>query len=200
MKVIFLDIETVPTDQALLEHGLLEPQLQLNEGDLIKKLSLSATTAKILCLCYAMEPAVHTAIEVLDGDEREIIREFWALAEDCNLFVGHNILDFDLRFIYQRSIIHQIKPSRDIPFARFRNAPVYDTMQEWSKWGREHVSLDALSKALGIPSPKESLDGAKVYPYYRAGKLAEIIEYCKRDVDSARKVYRRLTFTNGTLA
>jgi len=199
MKVIFLDIETVPTDQALLEHGLLEPQLQLNEGDLIKKLSLSATTAKILCLCYAMEPAVHTAIEVLDGDEREIIREFWALAEDCNLFVGHNILDFDLRFIYQRSIIHQIKPSRDIPFARFRNAPVYDTMQEWSKWGREHVSLDALSKALGIPSPKESLDGARVYPYYRAGKLAEIIEYCKRDVDSARKVYRCLTFTNGTL-
>jgi predicted PolB exonuclease-like 3'-5' exonuclease len=73
-------------------------------------------------------------------------------------------------------------------------------MQEWSKWGREHVSLDALSKALGIPSPKESLDGAKVYPYYRAGKLAEIIEYCKRDVDSARKVYHRLTFTNGTLA
>lgn len=200
MKVIFLDIETVPTDQALLEHGLLEPQLQLNEGDLIKKLSLSATTAKILCLCYAMEPAVHTAIEVLDGDEREIIRGFWTLAEDCSLFVGHNILDFDLRFIYQRSIIHQIKPSRDIPFARFRNAPVYDTMQEWSKWGREHVSLDALSKALGIPSPKESLDGAKVYPYYRAGKLAEIIEYCKRDVDSARKVYRRLTFTNGTLA
>jgi 3'-5' exonuclease len=200
MKVIFLDIETVPTDQALLEHGLLEPQLQLNEGDLIKKLSLSATTAKILCLCYAMEPAVHTAVEVLDGDEREIIRAFWTLAEDCNLFVGHNILDFDLRFIYQRSIIHEIKPSRDIPFARFRNAPVYDTMQEWSKWGREHVSLDALSKALGIPSPKESLDGAKVYPYYRAGKLAEIIEYCKRDVDSARKVYRRLTFTNGTLA
>jgi predicted PolB exonuclease-like 3'-5' exonuclease len=200
MKVIFLDIETVPTDQALLEHGLLEPQLQLDEGDLLKKLSLSATTAKILCLCYATEPAAHTAIEVLDGDEREIIGGFWTLAEDCNLFVGHNILDFDLRFIYQRSIIHQIKPSRDIPFARFRNAPVYDTMQEWSKWGREHVSLDALSKALGIPSPKKSLDGAKVYPYYRAGKLAEIIEYCKRDVDCARKVYRRLTFTNGTLA
>ncbi|HEX7233455.1 MAG TPA: ribonuclease H-like domain-containing protein [Candidatus Binatia bacterium] len=200
MKVIFLDIETVPTDRALLEHGLLEPQLQLNEGDLLKKLSLSATTAKILCLCYAIEPAAYPVIEVLEGDEQDIIRGFWRLAEDCNLFVGHNILDFDLPFIYQRSIIHQIKPSRDIPFARFRNAPVYDTMQEWSRWGREHVSLDALSKALGIPSPKESLDGAKVYPYYRAGKLAEIIEYCKRDVDCARKVYRRLTFTNGTLA
>ena len=42
--------------------------------------------------------------------------------------------------------------------------------------------------------PKETLDGSKVYPYYRAGKLAEIYEYCKRDVDTARQVYRRLTF------
>src|ERR1044071_5237632 len=74
MKVIFLDIETVPTEQALLEHGLLEAQLQLSEGDLLKKLSLSATTAKILCLCYAIEPAAYPAIEVLEGDEQEIIR------------------------------------------------------------------------------------------------------------------------------
>ena len=52
-----------------------------------------------------------------------------------------------MRFLYQRSVIHQIKPLRDIPFARFRNAPIFDTMQEWSKWGREHVSLDTLVKS-----------------------------------------------------
>jgi predicted PolB exonuclease-like 3'-5' exonuclease len=200
MKICFLDIETVPTDLSLQENGLLEAQIQLNEAELIKKLSLSAATAKILCICYAIEPPTGGEVQALQGEEAEIIRAFWKLAAECNLFIGHNILDFDLRFIYQRSIIHQIKPSRDLPFARFRNAPIYDTMQEWSKWGREHVSLDTLSKALGIPSPKETLDGSKVYPYYRAGKLAEIIEYCKRDVDSTRQVYRRLTFTNGSPA
>jgi predicted PolB exonuclease-like 3'-5' exonuclease len=198
MKTIFLDIETVPTDQSLQANGLLEPQIQLDEADLIKKLSLSAATAKIFCLCYAIEPPAGSLVETLQGNEQEIIKGFWKLAADCQLFVGHNILDFDLRFIYQRSIIHQIKPSRDIPFARFRNAPIFDTMQEWSKWGREHVSLDTLSRALGIPSPKESLDGAKVYPYYRAGKLAEICEYCKCDVDSVRQVYRWLTFTKNS--
>jgi predicted PolB exonuclease-like 3'-5' exonuclease len=198
MKICFMDIETVPTDRSLEENGLLESQIQIDEADLIKKLSLSAATAKILCLCYAIEPAASTEVQVLQGEETEIIKGFWKLATDCNLFVGHNILDFDLRFIYQRSVIHQIKPSRDIPFTRFRNAPIYDTMQEWSKWGREHASLDSLAKALDIPSPKESLDGSKVYPYYRAGKIAEIVEYCKRDVDSVRQVYRRLTFTRGT--
>ncbi len=194
MKIFFLDIETVPTDQALKDNGLLDQQIKLDEAELIKKLSLSAATAKIICLCYAVEPSLINSIEVLQGEETEIIKNFWKLAADCNLFVGHNVLDFDLRFIYQRSVIHQIKPSRDIPFTRFRNAPIYDTMQEWSKWGREHVSLDNLSKALGIPSPKENLDGSKVYPYYRAGKLPEIVEYCKRDVDSVRQVYHRLTF------
>ena len=104
-------------------------------------------------------------IQVLQGEETDIIRNFWKLAIDCNLFVGHNILDFDMRFLYQRSVIHQIKPLRDIPFTRFRNAPIFDTMQEWSKWGREHVSLDTLSKALDIPSPKESLDGSKAVSY-----------------------------------
>jgi predicted PolB exonuclease-like 3'-5' exonuclease len=197
MKTIFLDIETVPTDPSLQENGLLEAQIQLNEAELLKKLSLSAVTAKIICIGYAVEPPVGCEVQALQGEETEIINAFWKLAADCNLFVGHNILDFDLRFIYQRSIIHQIKPSRDLPFARFRNAPIYDTMQEWSKWGREHASLDTLSKALSIPSPKESLDGSKVYPYYRAGKLAEIVEYCKRDVDSTRQVYRRLTFAKG---
>ena len=194
MKILYFDIETVPTDQSLKEHGLLEAQIQIDEAEIIKKLSLSAATAKILCLGYAIEPSLTNTVDVLQGEETDIIKNFWKLAADCNLFVGHNILDFDLRFIYQRSVIHQIKPSRDIPFSRFRNAPIYDTMHEWSKWGREHTSLDALAKALGIPSPKENLDGSKVYPYYRAGKLGEIIAYCKRDVDSVRQIYHRLTF------
>ena len=194
MKIFFFDIETVPTDKSLQDNGLLDSQIKLDEAELLKKLSLSAATAKIICLCYAIDPPGDAPIQALQGEEIDIIKNFWKLAVDCNLFVGHNILDFDLRFIYQRSIIHQIKPLRDIPFTRFRNAPIYDTMQEWSKWGREHVSLDNLSKALGIPSPKENLDGSRVYPYYRAGKLAEIVEYCKRDVDSVRQVYRRLTF------
>jgi predicted PolB exonuclease-like 3'-5' exonuclease len=195
MKIFYFDIETVPTEKALQENGLLDAQIKLDEPELVKKLSLSAVTAKIICLCYTIEPSLSGAVEVLQGEETDIIKNFWKIIPDCNLFVGHNILDFDMRFIYQRSVIHQIKPSREIPFTRFRNAPIYDTMQEWSKWGREHASLDSLSKALGIPSPKENLDGAKVYPYYRAGKLPEIIEYCKRDVESVRAVYKRLTFT-----
>ncbi len=195
MKILFLDIETVPTPEALAESGLLDSQIQLDEQEIIKRLSLSAATARILCLGYAVEPPSNSSVEVVEGDEKEILQKFWQLAADCNLFVGHNVLDFDLRFLYQRSIIHRIKPSREISFARFRNAPVFDTMHEWSKWGRDLTSLDRLAKALNIASPKGELDGSKVYPYYRAGKLSEIYDYCKGDVETVRQIYRRLTFS-----
>jgi predicted PolB exonuclease-like 3'-5' exonuclease len=198
MKILFFDIETIPTEQSLQDNGLLESQIKLDEDQMIKKLSLAAATARIVCLAYALEPPVDSPVSVLAGEERDIIEGFWKLATETNLFVGHNLLDFDLRFIYQRSIIHRIKPSREIPFARFRNAPVYDTMHEWSKWGREHVSLDLLARALGIVSPKESLDGSKVYPYFRAGRFPEICDYCSRDVETVRQIYRRLTFAGGS--
>jgi predicted PolB exonuclease-like 3'-5' exonuclease len=196
MKILFFDIETIPTQQFLEENGLLEPQMQLDEAEIIKRLSLSAATAKIICLAYALEPPVDGPVEILTGEETAILESFWRLAAEASLFVGHNILDFDLRFIWQRSIINRVKPSREIPLARFRSFPVFDTMHEWSRWGRAHVSLDLLARAMGIPSPKEFLDGSKVFPYYQAGKLADICEYCKSDVATVRKVYRRLTFAN----
>ena len=142
MKIFFFDIETIPTDRRLSTITFSAAQMRLDEPEIIKKLSLSAATARILCLAYAIEPQLDSPVKILHGTEAEILRSFWKLAADCHLFVGHNVLDFDLRFIYQRSIIHQIRPSREIPLARFRNNPVYDTMHEWSQWGREHISLD----------------------------------------------------------
>ena len=47
MKIFYFDIETVPTDKSLQDNGLLDSQIKLDEAELIKKLSLSAATAKI---------------------------------------------------------------------------------------------------------------------------------------------------------
>ena len=194
MKLLFLDIETIPTTEALCRasHENRDPEL---DDSVIKKLSLGGVTGKILCLGYAVEPPYDTPIEMLSGNEPAIIKSFWELATNATLFVGHNILDFDLRFIYQRSIIHQIKPSRELPFSRFRSSPIFDTMHEWSKWGRQFVKLDVLAKCLDLPSPKTEMDASNVYEFYKTGRLNEIYEYCKRDVQTVREIYRRMTFT-----
>jgi len=196
MKILFFDIETIPTKEALAEVELQDTPSETQEIDehRIRRLSLSALTARILCIGYTIEPPRDSAIEILEGEESQILKNFWKLTQDIGLFVGHNILDFDLRFIYQRSIINQVKPAREIPFQRFRSAPVFDTMHEWSRWGREYIKLDLLARCLNIPSPKVDLDGSKVYETYRSGNLEAIYEYCKKDVETVREVYHRMTF------
>jgi 3'-5' exonuclease len=133
-------------------------------------------------------------------DEVRALQRFW---EHLKYFdprrdriIGHNIYEFDLPFLYKRSIIQEVKPTVDLSFARYRAQPIYDTMKEWEKWGRGAVSLDNLAKSLRLESSKKNgLDGSRVYDYYRAGRHREIADYCGRDVILVREIYKRLTFT-----
>ena len=107
-------------------------------------------------------------------------------------------MDFDLRFIFKRSIVNGIKPVSkhlNLSFARYKSFPIFDTMREWEKWSNSYISLDTLAKVLGLESSKDGgIDGSQVYDFYLAGKHDEIYEYCKRDVELTRKVYRRMRF------
>jgi DNA polymerase elongation subunit (family B) len=200
---LFLDIETIPaagedipTLKKLWQDAKAKnPQKDKKESDFenfFRNTSFQGEFGRIICIGYAID---NEKTECLVGDEKEILRKFWAIAKDAHLFVGHNLMEFDLRFIFKRSIIHGIRPSREISFARYRSEPIFDTMKEWEKWGSQGVSLHRLTTALGITSPKEEgIDGSKVYDYFLAGKVDEIAEYCKRDVEATRAVYKRITF------
>ncbi len=207
MLKLFLDIETLPGEESLKEEfgekGWGKSQLDGDYG-------------QILCVGYIKETPEDITQEVIKGDESqllrrlqkggegfipnptkrgepEILRGFWEMAKDADLFIGHNVLDFDIKFIMKRSIIHQVKLTKEISFARYRNEPVYDTMHEWERWSG-YISLDKLAKILGFESAKEELDGSKVYDYYIEGRLEEIYAYCMADVELTRKIYNRINF------
>jgi DNA polymerase elongation subunit (family B) len=204
MKRLFFDIETLPAEgkdveivkqlweDAKKKSANSEKKTENTFDNFFRNTSFQGEFGRILCIGYAVEGE---PVECLSGDEKEIIKNFWEIAKDADLFIGHNIMEFDLRFIYKRSIIHNIKPSRELNFARYRNNPIYDTMKEWEKWGAIGTSLHKLSLCLGVTSPKEAgIDGSKVYDYYLDGKSEEIYKYCKRDVEATRSVYERMTF------
>ncbi|MFA7243879.1 MAG: ribonuclease H-like domain-containing protein [Patescibacteria group bacterium] len=199
---LFLDIETLPAagDKLELLKKLWEEtsrkstKEKISFDDYFRLTSLSGEFGRIFCIGYATDDK---PTDCVSGEEREILIKFWELAKNADLFIGHNIIDFDLRFIYKRSIILGVKPSKDLSFARYRNNPIFDTMKEWEKWSNGCTSLHKLSLILGIASPKEQgIDGGKVYDYFLSGKGDEIIEYCKRDVEATRAVYEKITFNN----
>jgi len=210
MKTLFLDLETVPADEDkretlayLYERRVEKKRKKAGEGDASAALdtedfeqfllstSFDGAFGRILCIGYAFDDG---PVEALAGDEGEMLVRFWELARDVELFVGHNIMEFDLPFIYQRSVVCGVRPSVKLSFARYRSSPIYDTMKEWVQWGRHSVGLEHLALALGVPTPKEGIDGSQVFEFYKAGKLDEIVAYCKRDVATTRAVYKRIRF------
>ena len=204
MSKLFLDIETIPAEEKTWERFSTDLQLKYElknkkpfiKEDVYLKTALDGSYGRILCLGYMKEPIMDKA-EVLTGGEKDILAEFWRLAQGVELFIGHNIMDFDLQFIYKRSVINRVQPSLWLSFARYRNNPIFDTMKEWERWSMNSaISLDELAKILDLQSSKSTgLDGSRVFEYYQKGKQKEIYEYCKADVEVTRRIYHRMTFT-----
>ncbi|MBI4298613.1 MAG: ribonuclease H-like domain-containing protein [Chloroflexi bacterium] len=212
MIKLYLDIETLPGSETLREE--IESEIKhpgnISRPERIKqwedeerpskveeeyrKTALRGHQGRILCIGYIKERPQGVSEGVITGTEPELLRGFWGIADDVDLFIGFNIFDFDFKFIIQRSIVYGIKPSRELSFARYRNDPIYDVMQEWTLWSRDNISLNDLCKALRIESPKGELDGSKVYDYYLQGKHQEIYEYCLKDVRATMQIYKKMNF------
>ncbi|HNF72122.1 MAG TPA: ribonuclease H-like domain-containing protein, partial [Chitinophagaceae bacterium] len=112
-------------------------------------------------------------------------------------FCGHNIREFDLPFLCRRMLIQNIPLPRilkDLQSKKPWENPVCDTLQWW-KFGeyKQFTSLALLTEVLGIPSPKESMDGSEVADaYYLKNNLQGIVRYCRRDVEAVMQVWFRL--------
>ena len=175
--------------------------------------SLNATSGRILSIAVHVGPVLGFAIEGVtnsqsehafgideegnEQDEAQALKDFLALMSDfdveCDLIVGHNIIGFDLPFIFQRCLVNNITVKPFVDLSEFRVAGVYDTMRGWWLGGRNRVGLDDIAWALGIESSKTGeVEGSKVFDLYQAGKLAEIREYNLNDVRVTRKVYERM--------
>lgn len=176
--------------------------------------SLSATSGRIISIAVHIGPIPGFEIEGLSGnqsehafgidadaneqDEAQSLREFLTLMSDfdsdCDEIVGHNIVGFDLPFIFQRCLINGIGARPFVNLGEYNVRGVYDTMRAW--WlgdRRSRVSLDDIAWALGIESSKTGeVEGSKVFELYQSGKLREIREYNLNDVRVTRKVYERL--------
>ncbi len=135
-----------------------------------------------------------------DGSEQDEKKSLLAFMEfmkgfDCDTdeLVGHNLIGFDLPFIFQRCLVNCISAKPLVDLGEYRVRGVFDTMHHWWLGAKRFVSLDDVAWALGIESSKTATaEGSKVFDLYQAGKLAEIREYNLNDVRVTRKVYERM--------
>jgi hypothetical protein len=174
--------------------------------------SLSATSGRILSIAvhaglvagmdFGLEQSQSERVfgideDGLEQDEKKSLLAFLEFMKDfdCDTdeLVGHNLIGFDLPFIFQRCLVHCISAKPMVDLAEYRVRGVFDTMHHWWLGAKRFVSLDDVAWALGIESSKTATaEGSKVFDLYQAGKLAEIREYNLNDVRVTRKVYERM--------
>jgi hypothetical protein len=174
--------------------------------------SLSAASGRILSIAVHAGPiaGIDLGVELPqsehvfgideDGFEQNEKKSLLAFLEfmkdfDCETdeIVGHNLIGFDLPFIFQRCLVHCIPAKPLVDLSEFRVRGVFDTMHHWWLGAKRFVSLDDVAWALGIESSKTATaEGSKVFDLYQEGKLAEIREYNLNDVRVTRKVYERM--------
>lgn len=222
MATIVFDIETIPcADPAIIaeiEAGVKPPgNLKKAETiaawerdekpaavlEAVRKTSLDGTYGRICCIGFAVDDE---PIECAFGNEADVITNFFRWLEGAArisnytdrqsaVFVGHNILSFDLRFLWQRCVVNGIRPPAIIPFAaKPWDGKVFDTMTAWNPDRDRKISLDKLCRALGVPTSKGDLDGSRVAEYWQAGRHQEVAAYCMGDVEAVRQCHKRMTF------
>ena len=112
---------------------------------------------------------------------------------------GHNIKKFDVPYLSKRLIMKNlpVAPILQTWGKKPWEINMFDTGEAWSMgvWD-QYISLDLLTNALDLPSPKEFMKGEYVgEAFYKLKQYDEIALYCEEDIKAAARVAHKLSGT-----
>jgi predicted PolB exonuclease-like 3'-5' exonuclease len=217
--ILFLDIETVsqypvfgdvPEDwKQLWRHkaeAMNRDKTPVTPEEVYARAAIYAEFGKIICIsCGVLSgPPAERKLSVKSfyGDEeKEVLLQFYELlhkwgSEGQKYLCAHNGKDFDFPYLCRRMVIHGMKiPSiLNLSGKKPWEVPHIDTLELWKFGEYKHfISLNLLAHALGVPTPKDDIDGSQVGEiYWGQGDLTRIVTYCQKDVATVAQVYLRI--------
>lgn len=221
-QLFIFDIETVPATEHFTD---LSPALQKLFDDKVgrtrkeeespeafyfSRAGIFAEFGKIICISCGyiqmQDGAPLLKIKTFSGhDEREVLSAFSQtllnVSKNNYILCGHNIREFDVPWLCRRMLIQglSLPPVLDIYGKKPWEVNHLDTLDLW-KFGdyKHYTSLHLLATILGIPTPKDDIDGSMVAQvYYKDGDLERIAKYCGKDVITVARIIMRLKGMDG---
>jgi 3'-5' exonuclease len=218
-NILFLDIETVPqfpayTDlsdewKTLWDHKasyLLRNKEDETTESVYNRAGIYAEFGKIICIsCGVISGSNHDkklVIKSFSGnDEKIILSQFceminkWAF-DNSKYLCAHNGKEFDFPYLCRRLIINNLAIPSLLQIAGRKPWEVnhLDTLELW-KFGdfKNYTSLNLLAHTLGIPTPKDDIDGSMVWEvYWKEKNIDRIVTYCQKDVVTVTQVFLRM--------
>ncbi|QOD59663.1 3'-5' exonuclease [Polaribacter haliotis] len=220
-NILFLDIETVPQEehwssvskemQTLFEKKTqYQRKEEFTAEEFYERAGIWAEFGKIICISagYFVEVEGRNQLRITSffgDDEHKILVDFKNLlnkhfSKASNVLCAHNGKEFDFPFIARRMIVHQIELPKKLNLFGKKpwEVPHLDTLELW-KFGdyKHYTSLKLLTSILGIPSPKDDIDGSEVAGvYYKEKNIERIVTYCEKDTIAVAQVLLRFNNEN----
>lgn len=216
-NVLFIDIETVPEKAGFDEldedfqwlwdkKSAKFRQDDQQPGDVYDRAGIYAEFGKIVCISvggvFQKEGERFFKAKSFYGDDEKQLLE--AFAKVLNAYTsdprhnicGHNAREFDFPFIARRMLIKGVPlpPVLDVAGKKPWEVKFLDTLDLW-KFGdfKHYTSLALLTKIMGIPTPKDDIDGSQVaHVYYVEKDLERIAIYCEKDILATAQLFLRL--------
>jgi 3'-5' exonuclease len=215
-NILFLDIETVPEVQHFSELNTTKQELwelkskyqrkdEFTAEEFYERAGIWAEFGKIICISvgyFSFKGDIRTfRTTSFHGAEITLLKDFKNLlishfSQAKHLLCAHNGKEFDFPYIARRMIINNIElPYKLNLFGKKPwEVPHLDTLDLW-KFGdyKNYTSLKLLTNVLGIPSPKDDIDGSEVFRvYYEKQEIDRIITYCEKDTIAVAQIFLRL--------
>lgn len=217
-NILFLDIETVsqfetyehmPADWKEMWDTKAQFLLRNKEAEtsetIYERAGIYAEFGKIICIsCGCLQGNGDEKKLVIksycNDDEKKLLTEFADMLQkwsgDADKYLcAHNGKEFDYPYICRRMIINGVEIPEALKIAGRKPWEVrhLDTLEFW-KFGdyKNYTSLKLLAKVLGVPSPKDDIDGSQVNGvYWKEKDLDRIVTYCQKDVVTLTQVMLR---------
>ncbi len=218
-NILFLDIETVSQYSSFDEvpetwkslwnkkaEFLLKDKLLESTEKIYGRAAIYAEFGKIICISCGIisgrgEEKKLTLKSFFGDDEKAILLEFtemldkWA-SDNQKSLCAHNGKEFDFPYLCRRLIIAGLPVPNILQISGKKPWEVQhlDTLELW-KFGdyKSYTSLNLLAHCLGVPTPKDDIDGSMVGEvYWKQHDLARIVTYCQKDVITVAQIYLRM--------
>jgi 3'-5' exonuclease len=217
-NLILIDIETVPQhpDFDLLNEEwkqLWQEKTQRSLPDFTspaefypQRAGVMAEFAKIICISMGYFTKQGNVLQLrlksfYGDDEKVLLQSFVTVLNQVETknnkwsFAGHNIKEFDIPFICRRLLVNSLPIPVYLDFQNMKpwDTNMVDTFQYW-RFGdyKNYTSLKLLAAAMGVPSPKDDIDGSMVADvYWKEKNLERIVTYCQKDVVTTGNIILR---------
>ena len=214
--ILFLDIETVPqkpnfadldenTQMLWEQKSQYQRKDEFSPEEFYERAGIWAEFGKIICISvgyFTVKGDVRNfRVTSFYGEELKLLKQFKQLLQEHfnqtrHLLCAHNGKEFDFPYIARRMVINgmNLPYKLDLFGKKPWDIPHLDTMELWKFGDYKHfTSLKLLAHILGIPSPKEDMDGSMVKDvFYEENDLARIVSYCELDVVTTAQVFLKL--------